>query len=101
MLSSPWLFLVPMEIVSALMVFQTVKVGFFPASTSPQIVVDYYLPEGAAIERTTTDMLRMEALHEQSSLNYTLVRPPYLTKGPPTGEYRTSLNAKEPCSRRF
>jgi putative NADH-flavin reductase len=39
------------------------------------------------------DMLRMEALHEQSSLDYTLVRPPYLTKGPPTGEYRTSLNA--------
>ncbi|MEL7451262.1 MAG: efflux RND transporter permease subunit, partial [Pseudomonadota bacterium] len=47
--------------VSAMMVFQTVKVGFFPASTSPQIVVDYYLPEGAAIERTTADMLRMEA----------------------------------------
>lgn len=39
------------------------------------------------------DMLRMEALHEQSSLDYTIVRPPYLTKGPPTGVYRTSLGA--------
>jgi hypothetical protein len=39
------------------------------------------------------DMLRMEAMHEQSNLDYTLVRPPYLTKGPPTGKYRISLNA--------
>jgi putative NADH-flavin reductase len=39
------------------------------------------------------DMLRMEALHHESKLDYTLVRPPYLTKGPPTGKYRTSLNA--------
>ena len=39
------------------------------------------------------DMLRMEALHAQSDLDYTLVRPPYLTKGAPTGEYRISLNA--------
>ena len=47
--------------VSALGVFQIVKVGFFPASTSPQVIVDYYLPEGAAIERTDEDMRRMEA----------------------------------------
>ena len=46
--------------VSSLYVFQFVKVGFFPASTSPQIVVDYYLPEGTAIERTDADMRRME-----------------------------------------
>ena len=39
------------------------------------------------------DMLRMEALHHDSSLDYTLVRPPYLTKGPPTGNYRTSRGA--------
>lgn len=39
------------------------------------------------------DMLRMEALHEGSGLDYTLVRPPYLTKGPPTGEYRISPGA--------
>lgn len=40
--------------------FQFVKVGFFPASTTPQVIVDYYLPEGSDIERTRNDMLRME-----------------------------------------
>ena len=39
------------------------------------------------------DMLRMEALHHESDLDYVLVRPPYLTKGPPTGKYRTSPGA--------
>ena len=46
--------------VAAMWGFQFVKSGFFPASTSPQVVVDYYLPEGAAIERTRSDMIRME-----------------------------------------
>ena len=41
--------------------FRFVQSGFFPASTSPQIVVDYYLPLGTDIERTREDMLRMEA----------------------------------------
>ncbi len=45
---------------SAIYVFEFVKVGFFPASTSPQIVVDYYLPEGIDIQRTNSDMRRME-----------------------------------------
>ncbi|WP_262695657.1 efflux RND transporter permease subunit [Kordiimonas aquimaris] len=40
--------------------FQFVKGGFFPASTSPQIVVDYQLPEGTDISQTTQDMLRLE-----------------------------------------
>ncbi|MEN7341974.1 MAG: efflux RND transporter permease subunit [Pseudomonadota bacterium] len=44
---------------SSLFVFQKVKVGFFPASTSPQIAVDYYLPQGTAIERTDQDMRRL------------------------------------------
>ena len=39
------------------------------------------------------DMLRMEALHRDSALDYTLVRPPYLTKGPPTRKYRISLGS--------
>lgn len=39
------------------------------------------------------DMVRMEALLHTSDLDCTIVRPPYLTKGSPTGEYRTSLNA--------
>lgn len=46
--------------VSSLYVFGKVKVGFFPASTSPQIAVDYFLPQGTAIERTDADMRRLE-----------------------------------------
>ncbi len=40
--------------------FQFVKPGFFPASTSPQIVVDYWLPEGTDISQTRADMLKLE-----------------------------------------
>ncbi len=40
--------------------FQFVKAGFFPASTSPQIVVDFFLPEGTSIERTRKDMIMLE-----------------------------------------
>ncbi len=36
------------------------------------------------------DMLRMEALIKASAMNYTLVRPPYLTSGDTTGNYRIS-----------
>jgi len=35
--------------------------GFFPQSTSPQLVVDYWLPEGTRIERTEQDMQKIEA----------------------------------------
>ncbi|MEM7003386.1 MAG: efflux RND transporter permease subunit, partial [Pseudomonadota bacterium] len=45
---------------SGVFMFTNVKVGFFPASTSPQVVVDYYLPEGFDIARTNADMRRME-----------------------------------------
>lgn len=45
--------------------FQFVKFGFFPASTSPQIVVDYYLPLGTDITRTSADLERMEAYVQQ------------------------------------
>ena len=41
--------------------FQFVKPGFFPASTSPQIVVDYWLPEGTDISQTQEDMLKLES----------------------------------------
>ncbi len=41
--------------------FRFVQSGFFPASTSPQIVVDYFMPEGTDIERTRTDLLELEA----------------------------------------
>lgn len=41
--------------------FQFVKSGFFPASTTPQVVVDYWLPEGTALSQTEGDMLQIEA----------------------------------------
>lgn len=40
--------------------FQFVKSGFFPASTTPQIVVDYWLPQGTDISTTEADMLALE-----------------------------------------
>ncbi|MEM9839581.1 MAG: efflux RND transporter permease subunit [Pseudomonadota bacterium] len=69
--------------------FGFVKSGFFPASTTPQIVLDFWLPEGTAIERTEE---RMEELAEfaaeqegvldvasftgQGGLRYMLIYPP-------------------------
>jgi len=35
--------------------------GFFPQSTTPQMVVDYWLPEGTRIEQTHQDMKELEA----------------------------------------
>ena len=40
---------------------QFVKPGFFPASTSPQIVLDYWLPQGTDIGKTENDMKQVEA----------------------------------------
>ncbi|MCG8527954.1 MAG: efflux RND transporter permease subunit [Opitutales bacterium] len=40
--------------------FQFVKAGFFPASTTPQIVVDYWLPQGTDITRTDADAEEIE-----------------------------------------
>ena len=40
--------------------FPFVKAGFFPASTTPQAVVDYWLPEGTDIARTRDDMIALE-----------------------------------------
>ena len=41
--------------------FGLVKQGFFPASTTPQMVIDFYLPQGVDIERTTRDMVALES----------------------------------------
>ncbi|MEM7016117.1 MAG: efflux RND transporter permease subunit [Pseudomonadota bacterium] len=41
--------------------FQFVKSGFFPASTTPQMVIDYWLPQGTSIARTQADMKQIEA----------------------------------------
>lgn len=39
---------------------QFVKEGFFPTSTTPQVVVDYWLPEGANIAKTQRDIQQVE-----------------------------------------
>ena len=46
--------------IASLVGFSHVKQGFFPASTTPQIVVDYWLPEGTDIARTRVDMISLE-----------------------------------------
>ncbi|WP_108810225.1 efflux RND transporter permease subunit [Sphingorhabdus sp. Alg231-15] len=40
--------------------FTLVTPGFFPASTTPQVVVDYWLPEGTDISKTNEDMRKLE-----------------------------------------
>ncbi|NRA31050.1 MAG: efflux RND transporter permease subunit, partial [Parvularculaceae bacterium] len=46
--------------VTAIWGFQFVKSGFFPASTTPQIAIDYWLPEGTDIQTTNAEMARLE-----------------------------------------
>lgn len=40
--------------------FQFVKSGFFPASTTPLFVVDYWLPQGTDISKTEADIKKLE-----------------------------------------
>ncbi|MFW2437802.1 MAG: efflux RND transporter permease subunit, partial [Arenicellales bacterium] len=69
--------------------FQFVKAGFFPASSTPQIVVDYWLPQGTDITRTEQDITKIGGFVEgldgvntvQTSvggggIRYMLVYPP-------------------------
>ena len=62
-LSHRWWVIILVSLLFCLSVFgfQSVNKGFFPQSTTPQMVVDYWLPEGAKIERTEQDMLKIEA----------------------------------------
>ncbi|MBL4599477.1 MAG: efflux RND transporter permease subunit [Rhizobiaceae bacterium] len=48
--------LVVVLFISALASFSSVKQGFFPASTRPQFVIDYKMPEGSNIDQTTADI---------------------------------------------
>ena len=40
--------------------FGKLEQSFFPNSTRPQFIVDYWLPQGTSIERTEADMLEIE-----------------------------------------
>lgn len=44
---------------SAVALFSQVPPGFFPSSTRAQFVIDYFLPQGADIERTEADILEI------------------------------------------
>ncbi|MEM1079012.1 MAG: efflux RND transporter permease subunit [Pseudomonadota bacterium] len=46
---------------SAIAMFSQVPPGFFPTSTRPQFVVDYFLPKGTDITRTREDVLEIDA----------------------------------------
>lgn len=41
--------------------FRYVKPGFFPASTTPQLLIDYWLPQGTDIEQTREDAMKIES----------------------------------------
>lgn len=43
-------------LISGFTLFTHVRNGFFPSSTTPQFIVDYYLPEGTKIEETASNM---------------------------------------------
>ena len=71
-LRSRWL-VIPMVVglfVLSLWGAQFMTQGFFPRSTSPQMVVDYWLPEGTRVERTEQDMKVIEAfVREMDGVN--------------------------------
>ncbi|MCL1080034.1 efflux RND transporter permease subunit [Parashewanella spongiae] len=69
--------------------FNFVKSGFFPASTTPQIVVDFWMPEGTDIKTTQDRMKKLETYLQKlehvntvetsvgaGGLRYMLVYPP-------------------------
>lgn len=69
--------------------FGYVKSGFFPASTTPQLVVDFWLPQGTDFDRTFEEVTELEdevaamvgvqgvnTLVGQGALRYMLVYPP-------------------------
>lgn len=45
--------------------FQFVRSGFFPASTTPQVVVNFELPKGTDIRETEEQLIRLEAFVQQ------------------------------------
>ncbi|MEM1244172.1 MAG: efflux RND transporter permease subunit [Pseudomonadota bacterium] len=50
---------------SAIYAFGLLEESFFPESTTPQILVHYWMPEGTDIRRTSTDMKKLEKFIQQ------------------------------------
>ncbi|PWQ99586.1 efflux RND transporter permease subunit [Leucothrix arctica] len=64
--------LVVLLFASAVYSFAAVPKGFFPASTRPQFVVDYYLPPGTDVRKTAKDLQQVsEWLREQEGVTGT------------------------------
>lgn len=72
--------------------FGFVKSGFFPASTTPQLVVDFWLPQGTDFDHTFENIVQLEdevgdlegvegvnTLIGEGALRYMLVYPPEST----------------------
>lgn len=57
---APVMFAVVTVFVVSVWGFQFVKEGFFPTSTTPQIVIDYWLPQNTSIDVTQRDAQRLE-----------------------------------------
>ncbi|GAB6096755.1 efflux RND transporter permease subunit [Desulfatiferula olefinivorans] len=53
--------LVGVMFIAALWGFGSVKTSFFPDSTRPQFMIDFYLPQGTHIEETERQALKIEA----------------------------------------
>ena len=51
--------------IASIWAFQFTKAGFFPASTTPQVVVDYWLPEGTDVSQTKADLVSIEPFLEE------------------------------------
>jgi multidrug efflux pump subunit AcrB len=47
-------------LVLAIIGFGMLRDGFFPPSTQPQFMVNYWLPQGADIHATSEDMRKIE-----------------------------------------
>ncbi len=90
-LSAKWVLVgvVAVLFAASLIGFNFVKSGFFPNSTTPQMAVDYWLPEGTKISRTNADVMEIErfisgldgvedvnAVVGQGALRYMLIYPP-------------------------
>ena len=54
--------LVGLVFASSLYGFGYLEQSFFPSSTRPQFMVDYWLPQGSSIERTESDVQQIEDL---------------------------------------
>jgi putative NADH-flavin reductase len=69
-----------------------------PGTSLPQRLITEHLIQ-RLYRHPYTDMARMEAMVKQTTLDWTIIRPPMLTDGPATGTYRLSADGHLPQAR--